>query len=115
MPRDERLPQLLSDSWMRHHSGNVNEECLNMPRRDVLLRWVVSGVGRTIEQQSTLHLGHRLEVAASEELVPNVGHRPLDAWFVLGFVGPSRVDQGAVARSQLRVGQVDLPGDTDPV
>ena len=48
------------------------------------------------------------EVAAGEERVPNVGHRPLDARFVLGFSGPRRVDQGAVERGELAVGQVDL-------
>ena len=59
-------------------------------------------------QRVGLHLGQGGEFAAGEERVPNVGHRPLDPGFVLGFSGPRRVDQGAVERGELAVGQVDL-------
>ena len=59
-------------------------------------------------QAVALHVGQRGELAAREERVPNVGHRPLDARFVLRFSGPRRVDQGAVKRGEFAVGEVDL-------
>jgi hypothetical protein len=59
-------------------------------------------------QPLVLQVRQGQEVTAGEERVPDVGHGPLDTWFVLRFVGPRRVNQGAVERRQLTIGTVDL-------